>query len=343
MEQQMGVRVSRRGFLKGVAVAGIMGSVAAGVLAARARADEGEAEEPAAAGTVTLHRGYRAAHGDSCFTQVVVAVGADGTILAASVDEYQFGDASAEGIVPVPSSDGGFAEGIVEGKVLFSKSESDEYYSGRLAEAAGATQGWRESMAAIEAFAVGKTPEELEDVDAVSGATLNDTPSYCAAIADVALDDTLTCVGEGDLSSVAFGRALGAPHGDKAFGSAVTLVGGDGAIIATSIDEFQFMSVDVEGLEPVPNSDAEASFGSNYAEGVALASKSVNNESYSASLAEKAGATTEWLVSIEAIEDALVGVEANGEVDVDAISGATLADTANYAALALDAAGAVAE
>ena len=45
----------------------------------------------------------RRAHGDKCFTSVVVATAEDGTILAASVDDYQFMPADSAGITPVPT------------------------------------------------------------------------------------------------------------------------------------------------------------------------------------------------------------------------------------------------
>lgn len=337
MDQQMGIRVSRRNFLMGVAAAGIAGSLAGTMMAARARADEADGGEGQAgeAGAVELHRGYCAAHGESCFTQVVVAVDADGTIVAANIDEYQFMASDTEGIVPVPNSDVDLPECIVEGKVLVSKSTCNDVYSERMAQNGGATQSWLTSIEAIEAYAVGKTPDELQDVDAVSGATLEDTASYCAAIAQVALDDGIVSTGEGDLSGAVLGRVLGVAHGTKTFTSAVTLTAADGTVIATSIDEFQFLSLDNEGLVPVPNSDA--GFGENYAEGVALASKAVNNELYSSNM-ERGGSTQPWLDSIDAIEEALVGVADDAEVDVDAISGATLTDGANYVEIALNAA-----
>ena len=337
MDQQTGVRVSRRNFLMGIAAAGIAGSLAGTMLTARAQADEADGDEGQAgeAGTVELHRGYCAAHGDKCFTQVVVAVDADGTIVAANIDEYQFMASDTEGVVPVPNSDVDLPECIVEGKVLVSKVDSNDAYSAHMAEAAGATQSWLDSIKAIEEFAVGKMPEELEDVDTVTGATLADTAGYCTAIAEVAQNDDIVSTGEGDLSDAVLGRALGVAHGTKTFASAVTLTAADGTVIATSIDEFQFLSLDNEGLVPVPNSDA--GFGENYADGVALASKAVNNELYSSNM-ERGGSTQPWLDSIDAIEEALVGVADDAEVDVDAISGATLTDGANYVEIALDAA-----
>lgn len=291
---------------------------------------------------VVLHRGYAAAHGDKSFTQIVVATAADGSILAASIDEYQYMAADTKGIVPVPNSDGAFAEGYAEGKVLASKSFTSDSYSASMKEKAGSTQPWLTSMTAIEAAAVGKQASELEaDIDAVSGATLVDTPNYLAAVAEVAKSGDIVAEGTyaGDGSDLEMGMILAAAHGDKCFTSAVALVQGD-TIVAASIDDFQYMAAGSEGIEPVPNSDAGLAEGA--AEGKVLVSKSVNSPVYSKMLKEKGGATQDWLTSIEAIESYLAGTAIDEEPpSIDAISGATLVDTANYAQAAIDAAKAV--
>lgn len=180
---------SRRDFLKGSIVVAV-GVAGAGVLSGcstaaneEATANESAATSESGGGTVTLHRGYGAAHGESCFTSVVVATAEDGTILGARVDEFQFMDETTEGIVGVPNSDASFAEGIVDGMVLMSKYENSDIYSAMIQEKAGATSTWAASMEAIEAYCAGKLPADLEDVslDAVSGATLVDTANYVAA------------------------------------------------------------------------------------------------------------------------------------------------------------------
>ena len=77
-----------------------------------------------------------------------------------------------------------------------------------------------------------------------------------------------------------------------------------------------------------------------YAEGKALMSKSVNSDMYSASMKEKAQSTTPWIESMSAIESFVAGqkiadVKAKGP---DAVSGATLVDTAGYVDTAVAAA-----
>jgi hypothetical protein len=93
----------------------------------------------------------------------------------------------------------------------------------------------------------------------------------------------------------------------------------------------------------VPNSDAD--FGENFAEGQVLASKRVNAEYYSSLMADHAGATVAIDANYDAIQNHINGMtiaEANALSDeaapVDAISGATLADTANYIKAVVEAA-----
>ncbi len=350
--------MDRRRFISGaLATAAALGVAgAAGTALASEKADTASAESsaaaapaaatvaPAGAGTVELHRGYAAVHGEKCFTQVVVAV-SDGTIIGASVDDYQFMDNSAGTILAVPNSDSGFGENFADATTqLASKTDNHEAYSAHMAEAAGATLDWLASMEAIEAFAAGQTPDELLAVaeqgingeigiDTVSGCTLEDTFGYLNAIATVAADDTLVSAGSFDAAGgdMTLSRANIGAHGTKGFTDVVTLAQG-GTIVAASIDDFQFMDATTDGLTPVPNSDA--SFGENYADGVALCSKSQNSEAYSAAMASKAGATQSWLTSIEAIEAGVVGVPvvSTPGLDVDTISGSTLTSTTSYAA-----------
>lgn len=344
----MELQVTRRDFLKGSIVVAL-GATGASVLSscasnASAKTDSSPAKAEGAgdaAKTVTLHRGYGAAHGDKCFTSVVVATADDGTILAASVDDYQFMAAGTAGITPVPNSDAGFAAGYAEGQELMSKSVNSEAYSAMMKEKAQATTPWLTSMEAIEAYCVGKKPSELTKtgLDAVSGATLVDTPNYIKLVSQVAESKDLTTTGTyiGDGSDLKLGRVNAAAHGDKAFAEAVSLVQGD-VLVAASIDEFQFIDATTEGLEPVPNSDA--AFAEGYAAGVTLMSKSVNSKVYSAMMKEKAQATTPWVESMSAIESFIAGqkiadVKAKGP---DAVSGATLVDTAGYVEAAVSAA-----
>ncbi len=313
--------ITRRNLVKAT-VAGSALIAASSIMSRAAHAEQAEAGQ-----AVSLHRGYVAAHGDKSFTQVVVALDEAGTVLAANIDEYQFMSTDTEGLSPVPNA-AGMGANFVEGVTLVSKADNNDAYSAAMTEKGGATQTWLDSIAAIEDFAAGKTVEELDGVDTVAGCTLTSAPDYLAAIAAVAQDDTLVAHGSGDLTEVALGRSTFAAHGGKGFASAVTLVSA-GQIVAASIDEFQCMSADTEGLVPVPNSDG--AFGENIVEGMELGSKSLNDASYSANMAEKAGATLSWLTSIDAIEDSLVGQR------VDAITGATLVDARAYAFAAIKA------
>ena len=315
--------ITRRNLVKSVAA--VTGLTAASGLAA----GSAFANEAAGGETVYLHRGYAAAHGDKSFTQIVVALDEAGTIVAASIDEYQFLATDTEGIVPVPNADG-MSANFAEGVTLCSKRDNDDVYSALMADHGDATQAWSDSIAAIEAFAAGKTAGDLGGVDTVAGCTLVDTAGYLSAIAAVAQDDSIVAQGQGQLEGAALGRANFAAHGSKAFADAVTLVS-NGAVVAASIDEFQCLANDTDNLVGVPNSDG--AFGENLAEGYTLGSKTQNNASYSAHMAEAAGATQDWLTSMDAIEASLVGQP------VDAISGATLVDARAYAFAAIKAGG----
>lgn len=292
--------------------------------------------------TVTLHRGYAAAHGDKCFTEVVVATAEDGTILAASVDDYQYMASSTEGITPVPNSDG-MKDNVVADTVLMDKYSNSPAYSKVMAAKGGSTQEWAKSMNAIEAYAVGKTANDLNattGVDAVSGATLADTVNYLKAIATVSQSNDLTTTGtySGNASDLKMGHVLAAAHGTKAFASAVSLVQGS-TVVAASIDDFQYIDKSTAGITPVPNSDG--GFGQSYANNMVLMSKSVNSAIYSQNMKTKGNATQEWLTSMKAIESFIAGktVSDLGNVTgVDAVSGATLQDTAGYVKAAVSAA-----
>ena len=131
-----------------------------------------------------------APHGAQCFAEVTVAM--DGDVIAGVyIDEYQYMDPTQEGVVPVPNSEG-MSGNVKEGVALASKKESSVYYSALMADHAGSTVAIADNYAAIEAFCTGKTVAELkaetegkesaEIIDAVSGATLQDTANYVAAV-----------------------------------------------------------------------------------------------------------------------------------------------------------------
>ena len=291
-----------------------------------------------------------AAHGNKCFSQVTAVVQGD-VIVAAFIDEYQF--AAADQVMGVPNSDvaDGFAAGYAEGQVLLSKRMETEYYSANMKEKAGSTVAIDANYDAIQAFAVGKTISELEKykgdekaVDAVSEATLADTGNYLAAIAEAAkvAQGTEAVTYEGDASALKLNVEVGAAHGNKCFSTAAALTDGKN-IVLSWIDEFQFAAADQ--VEGVPNSDAADGFAAGYAEGQVLLSKRMEADYYSEMMAEKAGSTVRIDENYNAIQAAVNGLSideakalaAKSDV-VDAVSGATLADTAGYISLIVDAA-----
>ena len=114
-------------------------------------------------------------------------------------------------------------------------------------------------------------------------------------------------------------------------------------VVLAYIDELQYMAADTS--TGVANS-TEA-FGESYAEGKVLGSKRTNAESYSKSMAEKAGSTVAIDANFDAIQAFVQGKkiaeleELTGkaaEEVIDAVSGCTLADTAGYVTAVIEAA-----
>ena len=274
----------------------------------------------------------------------------DDVILAAYLDDFQFTSADA-GVTAVPNSDSDFAAGYAEGKVLMSKRANADYYSKMMAEKGGSTVALDANFDAIQNFAVGKTISELEDVaakgaeavDAVSGATLVDTAGYLSAIVDAAKNAQTTQAVEfnGSSEDLKLNVVYGAAHGTKCFTSGAVATAGD-TIVLSYIDEFQFAGSDA-GVVGVPNSDSD--FGAGYAEGKVLMSKRVNADYYSKMMAEKAGSTVSLDANYAAIQNHVNGMSiadaealSKDEKAVDAVSGATLVDTAGYVGVLVDAA-----
>ena len=324
-------------------------------LAEEAPADSAAAApaEPAAIvpveGGIQIGQAYAAAHGTKCFTEAVAVV-KDDVILAAYLDDFQFTSADA-GVTAVPNSDSDFAAGYAEGKVLMSKRANADYYSKMMAEKGGSTVALDANFDAIQNFAVGKTISELEDVaakgaeavDAVSGATLVDTAGYLSAIVDAAKNAQTTQAVEfnGSSEDLKLNVVYGAAHGTKCFTSGAVATAGD-TIVLSYIDEFQFAGSDA-GVVGVPNSDSD--FGAGYAEGKVLMSKRVNADYYSKMMAEKAGSTVSLDANYDAIQNHVNGMSiadaealSKDEKAVDAVSGATLVDTAGYVGVLVDAA-----
>ncbi len=294
-------------------------------------------------GGIQLGLAYGAAHGTKCFTEAYAVV-KDDVIVAAFIDEFQFVAADA-GLDVVPNSDADFGkDGFAEGKALASKRAVADYYSKNMAEKGGATLSLMDNFKAVENFTVGKTIAEIEAVaankegavDAVSGATLVDTAGYLGVIAEAAKNAQKTQAVEftGDSSAMKLNVAYGAAHGTKCFTAAAAVTDGD-KIVLSYLDEFQFVAADAS-LDVVPNSDAD--FGKDgFAAGKALASKRAVADYYSKNMSEKGGATIRIDDNFNAIQNHVNGMTiadakalAGQENATDAVSGATLTDTAGY-------------
>ena len=147
-----------------------------------------------AEGEILMGQVDAAAHGKGCFAVITAAV-QDDVIVAAKIDEFQFiNDREDLAAVGVPNSDGSFGENYPEGKVLGSKRVNNELYSLNM-QRAGSTVQIAANYNAVEAFCVGKTISELEEIlggytdetkadfiDTVTGATTADSLGYAQGI-----------------------------------------------------------------------------------------------------------------------------------------------------------------
>lgn len=291
-------------------------------------------------GEVMIRKMYGAPHGDKSVGTVYVLTDGD-TIFDAYIDEFQFTDSNGDA-KGVPSSDGEFAKGYADGKVLISKKENNDFYSKNMKEHADATHTILENYTAIEDFVKGKKISDLENelkdkgdkiVDEVTSSTLVDTKGYLELIAKAAKFDKLQSVGikVDDPSKLELNVGLGAPHGDKSFAQVAVATDGK-KIAAAHFDEFQFM----DATNPLPNSDA--GFAEGYAD-KALVSKRWNNEDYSKAMKEHADATQQIAEGYQNMEAYLAG-KTKDEVEKDleksdAVSSATLVDQNNYVGFAI--------
>lgn len=139
---------------------------------------------------------------------------------------------------------------------------------------------------------------------------------------------------------IVMGQVDYAAHGDRGF-AVITVALQDDTILAAKIDEFQFMG-DREDLKVVGVPNSDAAFGQNYPEGQVLGSKRANSDLYSLNM-QRAGSTVQIAANFDAIEAFVKGkTVANLEAFVnayteetkaqvlDAVSGATTADTWGY-------------
>ena len=140
---------------------------------------------------------------------------------------------------------------------------------------------------------------------------------------------------------ILLGQVDYAAHGDRSF-AVITVALQDDVIVAAKIDEFQFMG-DREDLKAVGVPNSDAAFGQSYPEGQVLGSKRANSDLYSLNM-QRAGSTVQIAANFNAIEDFVKGktvteLEAivNGYTEetkadfIDAVSGATTADSWGYA------------
>lgn len=298
---------------------------------------------------IQIGQAYAAVNGTRSFTEAVAVVQND-VLVAAYLDDFQFNDAKPE-VVGVPNSDAAFGADYAEGQVLMSKRQNTGFYSQMMTDYAGSTVAIDANYDAIQEFAVGKTISELkavaakgaEAVDAVSGATLADTAGYLGAIVQAAEAAQSAPVApfEGDVSQLELNVVYSAANGDNCFTSGAAVTDGD-TIVASYVDEFQFMDASDE-IVGVPNSDADLSAG--YAEGKVLASKRVNAAPYSKMMTDYAGSTVSIDSNYDSIQSHLVGMTISAAAAlsqdaaaVDAVSGATLVNTANYVGVIVEAA-----
>lgn len=145
------------------------------------------------------------------------------------------------------------------------------------------------------------------------------------------------------MAETKLGQAIYPAHGTRAFCIATVAMDGD-VITAAKIEEFQFMAPDT--VVPVPNPEAFTN-----ADGNILGAKSLNNETYSANMAERGEATQDLIVSYKAIEDFAVGktvADLEAAIDgktaedmFDVVTSSTLVDTLGYINALIEAAKAV--
>ncbi len=152
--------------------------------ATAAFAETAEEPKPVKLGQVVVYQ-----HGNG-FAVVSAAIQGE-EIIAAKIDEFQFlGDREDVAAVGVPVKDGTISQTNDSGavQVLGSKRVNSDLYSANMQRACSKVQ-IAANYNAIEAFVVGKTIEQLEAAveiegfaDAVTGATLVDTPNYVKGI-----------------------------------------------------------------------------------------------------------------------------------------------------------------
>lgn len=194
-----------------------------------------------------------------------------------------------------------------------------------------------------------EAPETTAATEAATEAAAEETSAEeetAEAAEESTAEETSEAAAEGT-AELRIGQAYGAAHGNKCFTVATAVINGDDTIVAAYIDEFQFFD---EGQTGVPNSGSFIEKGY-VAEGRVLGSKRANNAYYSENMA-KAGATMELAANFDGLQAFAAGKTISeleelagkpAEEVVDAVSSATLADTAGYIGVIVDAAKAAEE
>lgn len=285
-------------------------------------------------------------HNNESFAVTTVAMKGD-KILAANIDEFQFVKKGTKGFTAVPNSNSDFGKkGYKKGQMLISKANNDQAYSDLMKKVAKSTKSREESLNDIESYVKGKTATELLKTarqnkamqkKIISGATLASTNGYVKSIANAAQKGYVSKGIALNSDDVVLKQLDTAPHGKQSFGVTTVAMNGD-KIVASSIDEFQFVAKNSKGFKGVPNSNSK--FGNEgYKSGQMLISKQVNDKAYSALMKKEAKSKQSRMKSITAINkfaagktasDLLNTVTENKDKKSDVVSGATLVDTKNY-------------
>jgi len=275
-----------------------------------------------------------ACHGTSCFSVCTAVIDETDTIVACFIDEFQYMNHTAEGVVAVPNSAEGFGKSYSGDNWLGSKRESNAYYSANMANKGKATQEYVVNMNALQDYCVGKTIADLDKgVDAITGCTFsNDIPNYVKGVVEAAKiakeSKGVEYKYTGDAPTFRLNAITAAAHGTSCFAFVAAFTDDKGTLVLSWVDEYQFMAPG-EGVVAVPNSDNLAK---NVVEGKVLVSKRQSNVAYSANMANKGNATQEYVVNMNALQDYCNGKAVSElEKGVDAITGCTFSsDIPNY-------------
>ena len=190
--------------------------------------------------------------------------------------------------------------------------------------------------------------QKAETTAAATTAAAAETTAEETTAAETAAEETTEAEEKTEgTAELRIGQVEAAAHGDKCFAIVTAVIDSNDTIVASYIDEYQFLSTNETG---VPNSESFAESGAVAADKV-LASKRVNDAYYS-EMMKKAGSTKNIAANFDEIQNYADGKtiaeleELSGKTPeevVDAVSSATLVDTQGYVAAIVDAAKAAQE